>query len=105
MTVHQAKGMQWPVVFVPASAQPVPVQRRRRQASGTCCRGGRARTRIRYEGSVEDERRLFYVRHDPSQKFLLLTWAPTPATSSYRRPSAFVDELTDARKGLKRDAA
>ncbi len=59
-TVHQAKGLEWPVVFVPCVSQI------RFPSSNT----GKARNwhvpqgyfnRIRYEGTVNDERRLFYV--------------------------------------------
>lgn len=62
MTVHQAKGMQWPVVFLPA------LLRNRFPAAGI---GGRnvwhliprngVRRQARFEGTIEDERRLFYV--------------------------------------------
>ena len=62
MTVHQAKGMQWPVVFLPA------LLRNRFPAAGVgganvwhlLPRAGVER-QARYEGTVEDERRLFYV--------------------------------------------
>jgi DNA helicase-2/ATP-dependent DNA helicase PcrA len=63
MTVHQAKGMQWPVVFLPA------LLRNRFPAAGV---GGASvwhllpragvQRQARYEGTVEDERRLFYER-------------------------------------------
>ena len=85
MTVHQAKGMQWPVVFVP-------------RCSGTGSRprsGGRnvwhllpragIEGQARYEGTIEDERRLFYVAMTRSQKFLHLTWAPIPGNTALRR--------------------
>jgi DNA helicase II / ATP-dependent DNA helicase PcrA len=77
MTVHQAKGMQWPVVFVPA------LLRNRFPAAGV---GGRSVWHLlpragvvrqpRFEGTIEDERRLFYVAMTRSQKFLHLTWGP-----------------------------
>ncbi len=77
MTIHQAKGMQWPVVFVPA------LLRNRFPAARS---GGRSvwhllpragvRGQARFEGTIEDERRLFYVAMTRSQKFLHLTWAP-----------------------------
>ena len=73
MTIHQAKGMQWPVVFVPA------LLRNRFPAAGI---GGRnvwhllpragVRGQARFEGTVEDERRLFYVAMTRSQKYLHL---------------------------------
>ncbi|MGH9482102.1 MAG: ATP-dependent helicase [Terriglobales bacterium] len=63
LTVHQSKGLEWPVVFVPA------LTNRRFPSS----KAGRAQSwllsnelfppqaRRRYEGSEPDERRLFYV--------------------------------------------
>ena len=63
---------------------------------GTSSPGPRSGTRQRYEGSVEDKRRLFYVAITRSQKFLFLTWAPVPdpndSTRShrlFRAPSEF----------------
>ena len=41
----------------------------------------------RYEGTIEDERRLFYVAMTRSQKFLHLTWAPDPGNQLFQRPS------------------
>lgn len=95
MTVHQAKGMQWPVVFVPALL-------RNRFPSPRM--GGKNVWHIvprngvvgqpRYEGSVEDERRLFYVAVTRSQKFLFLTWAPIPGKNNrYVRASEFWDDV------------
>lgn len=99
MTVHQAKGMQWPVVFVPA------LLRNRFPAARM---GGRNVWHIvpregvvgqaRYEGTLEDERRLFYVAMTRSQKFLFLTWAPIPGKNNrYARPSAFWDDILVSR--------
>lgn len=95
MTVHQAKGMQWPVVFVPA------LLRNRFPAAKM---GGRNVWHIvprqgvvgqpRYEGTREDERRLFYVAMTRSQKFLFLTWAPIPGKNNrYARCSEFWDDI------------
>ena len=95
MTVHQAKGMQWPAVFVPA------LLRNRFPAARM---GGRNVWHIvpregvvgqgRYEGTLEDERRLFYVAMTRSQKFLFLTWAPIPGKNNrYAHPSEFWDDI------------
>jgi len=95
MTVHQAKGMQWPAVFAPA------LLRNRFPAARM---GGRNVWHIvpregvvgqdRYEGTLEDERRLFYVAMTRSQKFLFLTWAPIPGKNNrYARPSEFWDDV------------
>ena len=103
MTVHQAKGMQWPVVFVPA------LLRNRFPAARV---GGRGVWHLlpragvikqpRYEGTVEDERRLFYVAMTRSQKFLHMTWAPIQGKNNrYTRPSVFWDDVL-ASKWVKR---
>lgn len=95
MTIHQAKGMQWPVVFIPA------LLRNRFPSAG---HGGRnvwhlipksgIKRQSRYDGSIEDERRLFYVAMTRSQKFLHMTWAPIPGKNNrYRRPSEFWDDV------------
>jgi DNA helicase-2/ATP-dependent DNA helicase PcrA len=102
MTVHQAKGMQWPVVFVPA------LIRNRFPARAP---GGRSVWHIlpeaaipnaaRYRGSVEDERRLFYVALTRSQKFLHLTWAPIPGNQQAQRSSDFWEHVLGS-KSVKR---
>ena len=95
MTIHQAKGMQWPIVFVPA------MLRNRFPAARI---GGRnvwhllpragIRGQPRFEGTIEDERRLFYVAMTRSQRYLHLTWAPIPGKNNrYARPSEFWNDV------------
>lgn len=89
MTVHQAKGLEWPIVFVPALVE-------QRFPSS---RAGTAREwfvpvdlfdQDRYEGGIEAERKLFYVAITRARDALVL--------SSFRRintnrtKSRFVDE-------------
>jgi DNA helicase II / ATP-dependent DNA helicase PcrA len=90
--------MQWPVVFVPC------LIRNRFPAKGM---GGRTVWHLlprdgivgqaRYEGSIEDERRLFYVAATRSQKFLQLTWAPVAGNKLYQKPSAFYEDVLASR--------
>jgi DNA helicase-2/ATP-dependent DNA helicase PcrA len=104
MTVHQAKGMQWPVVFLPA------LLRNRFPAKKP---GGRnvwhllprdgIKGQARFEGTLEDERRLFYVAMTRSRKFLHLTWAPIPRNQLFQRPSQFWDDALGS-KFVKRRA-
>lgn len=95
MTIHQAKGMQWPVVFIPALL---------RNRFPSAAHGGRSvwhlipksgiKRQLRYEGGIEDERRLFYVAMTRSQKFLHMTWAPIPGKNNrYQRPSDFWNDI------------
>jgi DNA helicase-2/ATP-dependent DNA helicase PcrA len=103
MTVHQAKGMQWPVVFLPA------LLRNRFPAAKI---GGRGVWHLipragvegqgRYEGTIEDERRLFYVAMTRSQKFLHLSWAPIPGKNNrYVAASDFWNDVLSS-KWVKR---
>lgn len=105
MTVHQAKGMQWPVVFLPALI-------RNRFPSST--QGGRSQWHIlpaavipkqnRYRGTTEDERRLFYVALTRSQKFLHLTYAPVPGNQKFQRVSEFLTDLYPSKFVKRRPA-
>ena len=95
MTVHQAKGMQWPVVFVPALLRnrfPSP-KIGGKNVWHLIPRNG-VKGQPRFEGTVEDERRLFYVAMTRSQKFLHLTWAPVAGKNNrYTRPSEFWENV------------
>ena len=83
MTIHQAKGMQWPVVFVPALlGNRFPAKKPGgRNVWHLIPRAG-IREQARYEGTIEDERRLFYVAMTRSQKFLHLTWGARAGQSA-----------------------
>jgi DNA helicase-2/ATP-dependent DNA helicase PcrA len=104
MTVHQAKGLQWPVVFIPQ------LVRNRFPSRGG---GGRSAWHLipesafdnaaRYRGGVEDERRLFYVAVTRAQKFLHMSWAPHAGNQTARAPSDFFNEVL-ASKYVKRRA-
>jgi DNA helicase-2/ATP-dependent DNA helicase PcrA len=104
MTVHQAKGLQWPVVFVPA------LRHNRFPAAGV---GGRSvwhvlprdsvRNSERYQGGLEDERRLFYVALTRAEKYLYCTWAPLGETGRHTKVSTFFGEAA-ASEHVARDA-
>lgn len=95
MTVHQAKGMQWPVVFLPA------LLRNRFPAAKIGGPGvwhllprNGIKGQARFEGTVEDERRLFYVAMTRAQKFLHMTWAPIAGKNNrYARASEFWNDI------------
>jgi DNA helicase-2/ATP-dependent DNA helicase PcrA len=105
MTIHQAKGMQWPVVLVPA------LVRNRFPAARIGGRGvwhllprAGIRGQARFEGTIEDERRLFYVAMTRSQKYLHLTWARIAGKNNrYMAASEFWNDIL-ASKYVKRRA-
>lgn len=107
MTVHQAKGMEWPVVFVPA------LQANRFPSTGGA--KGRSKWHIlpkdavpdaaRYDGSEEDERRLFYVALTRSKKFLCCSFAPEEDNRLYKKPSVFLNEFIKCPEVLTRPIA
>jgi DNA helicase-2/ATP-dependent DNA helicase PcrA len=102
MTVHQAKGLQWPAVFIPQ------LVRNRFPAKGG---GGRTAWHLippdafanaaRYKGGLEDEQRLFYVAATRAQKFLHMTWAPHEGNKTAQAPSDFYSHVL-ASKYVKR---
>lgn len=94
MTVHQAKGMQWPVVFVPALLKNRFPSKKAggRNVWHLLPRAG-IRGQARFEGTIEDERRLFYVAMTRSQKFLHLTWGPVNGNQMFQKRSEFWDDI------------
>ena len=101
-TVHQAKGMQWPVVFVPALLKNrFPAKKPGgRNVWHLIPRAG-VKGQERFEGTLEDERRLFYVAMTRSQKFLHTTWAPVAGNQLFQQRSEFWDDIL-ASKYVKR---
>lgn len=93
-TVHQAKGLQWPAVFLPA-------MRRNRFPSRVM--GGVTLRHVipdeaiddpaRYRGTVEDETRLLYVAVTRAQKYLYVTYAPMADNQQQRNRSDFFDHI------------
>jgi DNA helicase II / ATP-dependent DNA helicase PcrA len=93
-TVHQSKGLQWPVVFLPA------LRKNRfpsRVIGGVTMRHVIPDAAIedpdRYRGTVEDETRLLYVAVTRSQKFFYATFAPIAENAQQRTRSAFFDHI------------
>lgn len=102
MTVHQAKGMQWPVVFIPALRKNrFPARKPGGRSMWHVLPRAGVKDQARYEGTIEDERRLFYVAMTRSQKFLHMTWAPIPGNQQAQRVSEFWNDVL-ASKWVKR---
>ena len=86
ITLHATKGLGFPVVFMPHCAE---------KASFETTPGFLNPSKFdfnRYKGSIEDERRLFYVGITRSKKFLFATFAPT---KKKKYPSQFFSEIND----------
>ena len=91
-TIHQAKGLEWPLVFVPALTD------KRFPSSKTGQPGewhvpANLFNASRYEGTENDERRLFYVAMTRARECLSLSFFE--AIKQTQRPSRFLLEVTD----------
>ena len=103
MTIHQAKGLQWPAVFVPGLAVGrFPAQRRGGISAWSVIPEGAVRNRADYETTTEDERRLFYVACTRAKKYLRIMRGvyPTSATRSWRKASPFWSEAQEAQEAI-----
>lgn len=102
-TVHQAKGMQWPAVFIPCL---------RKNRFPSKRQGGLGLFHVipeaaiadadRYRGTVEDETRLFYVAVTRAQKYLLVSFSPG-SNRLYRGRSVFFDHCASQQWFSTRD--
>ena len=103
MTVHQAKGREWPVVFMPALLKNrFPATIRANDVWQLIPRKA-IKNAERYDGSDVDERRLFYVAMTRSKKFLHMTWAPIQGKNNrYLKPSQFWEDVMTAEKWVSR---
>jgi DNA helicase-2/ATP-dependent DNA helicase PcrA len=89
-TIHQAKGLEWPLVFVPSlTASRFPTKRTGQPGKWHIPR--HLFHAPRYEGSVNDERRLFYVAMTRARDQLSLS--TFERKHNRQRPSPFLDEV------------
>ncbi|MEM2145371.1 MAG: ATP-dependent DNA helicase [Candidatus Jordarchaeaceae archaeon] len=91
MTIHRAKGLQFPVVFMPNLVKG-------RFPSNARPQKWHIPSNLfnieRYEGTEEDERRLFYVAITRSEKYLFLSGSTHLIEGvKKRKPSIFFDEF------------
>jgi DNA helicase-2/ATP-dependent DNA helicase PcrA len=93
-TVHQAKGMQWPAVFVPALRKNrFPGRRQGGLNVFHVIPQAGVPDADRYRGTEADEIRLFYVAITRAQKYLALSYSPGNS-QMYRTRSSFFDFAT-----------
>lgn len=103
-TIHQAKGMQWPAVFVPCLRNNrFPAKPHGGLGLFHVIPDSAVHSPDRYRGTVEDEARLFYVAVTRAQKYLSITFSPVQANQLYRRRSQFFDHCTRQPWFLTRD--
>jgi len=94
VTMHQAKGLEWPVVYMPGLISTRFPSSKSRNPNKTWQISRTLFDAAKYEGSIEDERRLFYVAATRAKDVLVL--------SSFRRinkaikESEFVSDLPKA---------
>jgi DNA helicase II / ATP-dependent DNA helicase PcrA len=101
-TVHQAKGMQWPAVFVPCMRNNrFPSQRWGGLGLFHVIPATAIEGADRYRGTREDETRLFYVAATRAQKYLFVTYSP--GTRPFAKRSVFFDHCTKQKWMLTRD--
>ncbi|MBK6534325.1 MAG: ATP-dependent helicase [Deltaproteobacteria bacterium] len=92
-TVHAAKGLEWPVVFVPClTAARFPSSRTGKPQDWMIPRS--LFPVARYEGSDADERRLFYVAMTRARDLLVLS-THEQVTSKSVKPSPYFSEVAD----------
>jgi DNA helicase II / ATP-dependent DNA helicase PcrA len=99
MTVHQAKGLEFPVVIIPGlNKNYLPSKKHGGLNVWHFLDRSLILNQNRYEpaDNTEDERRLMYVALTRSQKYLLLTRAPNANNRLYRNPSSFIRELNNS---------
>lgn len=98
LTIHRAKGLEFPVVFLPGC-----VNERRRRSQETFV-DDNLYDQARYEGDEEDERRVYYTAITRSMKYFFMTGSTERRKedgTDYKirfYPHAFVNELTSQTK-------
>lgn len=104
LTIHQAKGLEFPVVFVPGlNKNYLPQKRKGGLSEWHFLNPSIIKNQNRYLGSEDDERRLLYVAITRSQKYLLLSRAPDLSNRLYQNQSIFIRELTSANILVRRE--
>ena len=93
LTVFQSKGLEFPVVFVPGlNKNYLPIKKPGGKQIWHYIDRKWIKDQERYEGGLEDERRLFYVAITRSQKYLYIT--RSKENRLYQKESSFAKEIS-----------
>ncbi|MBP7679303.1 MAG: ATP-dependent helicase [Bacteroidales bacterium] len=91
-TIYQAKGLEFPVVFIPGlNKNYLPTMKHGGKSVWHFLDKKLIKDQYRYEGSEEDERRLMYVAITRAKKFLFITRAVE--SKLYQKESVFGQEI------------
>ncbi|HQQ96766.1 MAG TPA: ATP-dependent DNA helicase [Cyclobacteriaceae bacterium] len=101
ITIHQAKGLEFPVVFIPGmNRNYFPAKKMGGVSEWKFLDENIIEGADRYRGNDENnegERRLFYVAITRSKKYLFISRAPHHSNRLYQKPSDFLDEINESK--------
>jgi len=104
MTVHQAKGLEWPVVFVPCLTDSrFPSSNTGKLQEWFIPRNSNLFDVERYEGDYEDEKRLFYVAITRARDIICTSFFlhVNPESSRRQKPSRFLKTISHKARKIK----
>lgn len=97
ITIHQSKGLEFPVVFIPGmNRNYFPAKRKGGLSEWHFLDADIIENADKYKGidnNFESERRLFYVAITRAKKYLFINRAPALTNRLYQKPSLFINEI------------
>lgn len=94
-SIHQSKGLEWPVVFLPnLNSNYFPAKKVGGVKVSHLIDTKLIKNYERYEGTIEDELRLLYVAITRAKKFLFISCSPSSSNQD-KKPSQFIQLLRE----------